>query len=202
MLIASSKEYFATSLGPNFLEGKEDEFTLDDMDGETVKAIVEFCYTGCIDLPEENVKKFLAIASGVQLDLLEEKCWRLLDAQLNGTNSLGTFVTADKFGNAMLRQRAFDFMCESLQMVPATDIHQLEHRLLEEILKSDKIQVTEECVFRRLLEWFEDKETEREQHMPTMLRLIRLEHFPSQVGFVYRFNVICLKTAAVISCHC
>lgn len=38
---------------------------------QMVKAIVDFCYTGYIELTTENVAKF-TIASSVQLDLLEK----------------------------------------------------------------------------------------------------------------------------------
>lgn len=153
VLTAASK-YFLASLGPNFKEGSKTEFDLDDTDGETLKAIVEFCYTGCIELTGENVAKFLAFASSVELDLLEKKCWRFYDEKLTVTSSTDTLIFADKYSDVNLRQKAFDLICESFESVPAEDILRLDHQLLQEILKCDKVQATEECVLKRLLEWF------------------------------------------------
>lgn len=181
-MIAASK-YFSASLGPNFQEGSKSEFTLDGTDGETVKAIVDFCYTGRVDLTEENVDDFMAIASSVEFDLLEEKCCRFYAEELNVMNSISTLMVADKYCIADLRQRALDFICGSFEKVPATDIQRLDFRLLHEVLKNDNIEATEELVFKRLMEWFQEEETEREKHMPELLQLVRLEQIPSEVPF-------------------
>lgn len=45
-ILTAASEYFSASPRSNFQEGGETEFTLDGTDGETVKAIVDFCYTG------------------------------------------------------------------------------------------------------------------------------------------------------------
>lgn len=180
-ILTASSKYFLASLGPNFQEGSKSEFILDDTDGETVKAIVDFCYTGRIDLTEENVEDFMAIASSVEIDLLEEKCCRFYAHKLNVTNSTNTLMVADKYNIADLRQRAFDFIFGSFEKVPTADIQRLDFRLLHEILKCDKIDATEELVFKRLLEWSQDEPTEREKHMPDLLKQVRLEHISSEV---------------------
>lgn len=180
VLTASSK-YFAAALGPNFREGSKSEFNLDGIDRAMVKSIVDFCYTGRIDLLEGNVEQFLAIASSREFDLLEEKCWIFYVEKLSITNCINTLMIADKYSNVSLRQKAFDVVCESFETVPEADIQQLEHRLLLEILECDKIQATEECVLQRVLKWFQIDMSEREQHMSELLKLIRLEYIPLQV---------------------
>lgn len=185
VLTASSK-YFAAALGPNFREGNQSEFILDGIDGAMVKSIVDFCYSGRIDLSEGNVDQFLAIASSREFDLLEEKCWIFYAEKLSITNAVNTLMIADRYSNLISRQKAFDVVCESFETLPETDIQQLEHRLLLEILKCDEIQATEECVLQRVLKWFQIEMGEREQHMPELLKLIRLEYIPLQVRFVGR----------------
>lgn len=184
VILTASSKYFTAALGPNFQEGSKSEFVLDGTDGETVKAIVDFCYTGHIDLTEENVLKFLAIASSVHLDLLEEKCCRLYDDKLGVTNCIGTLVVADRYSKVGLRQRALDVVCEFFEMVRTEDIQKLDNRLLQEILKSDKIHATEELVFKRLMEWLDCEGDERKQYMAELLKHIRLEYIPTQVSFV------------------
>lgn len=179
--MTATSKYFSAALGPNFEEGRKNEFVLDDTDGETVKVIVDFCYTGHINLSEESAAKFLAIASSIELELLEKKCIRFYNDKLSVTNAVGSLMIADKYNAFDLRQRAFGLICESLEKVPTTDIQQLDYRLLRELLESDKIQATEALVFERLLQWFQNKESEREQYLPGLLKMIRLEYIPPQV---------------------
>lgn len=165
VLTAASK-YFSAALGANFLEGSKSEFVLEDTDGETIRAIVDFCYTGRIVLTEESVDKFMAIASSVEVDLLEKQCCRYYADRLSVMNLVDTLMIADKYGNAELHQRALDFVCGAFEMVPTTEIQKLEYRLLFEILKCDKIQANEELVFNRLLEWFQREEGTRSMNIP------------------------------------
>lgn len=183
LILTAASNYFAASLGTNFREGSNSEFLMEDTDGTTLKSIIDFLYTGCINLTEENVGKFFAIASGVALDLLEDKCCRFYLDNLDATNAIATWVIADKFNNANLCQKAFGFVCESFEDVPAAEIQELEHRLLLQFLKSDKIRASEEFVLDRLLDWMKYKESDREQHMPELLRLIQLKRISPQVCF-------------------
>lgn len=192
-ILTAVSKYFRAALGPHFQEGDETESTLEDTDGQTVKAIVDFCYTGRIELTEGNVTKFQAIASSIEFDLLEEKCSQFYAAKLSVDNSVDTLIIADKYSDVGLRQRALDLICESFETVPMQDIQRLGHELMQELLKCDKIQAPEELVFKRLFEWFKKNEEERKKHMPEMLKLIRLEYVPSQVCFSSPFECIVVK---------
>lgn len=168
-------------LGPNFQEGNRNEFVLNDTDGETIKTIVDFCNTGHLNLTEENVREVSAIAYCVEFDLLEEKCHRFFNDKLSITNSVDMFMMADEYNYKDLRERAFDSICAAFEILPTTDIQKLNHRLLEEVLKCDKIEATEELIVQRLLEWFENSEDDREAHMPNLLKLIRMAHITKKV---------------------
>lgn len=186
--MTAASKYFAASLGANFVEGNHDEFIMDDTDGETIQMIIDFCYTGNIDLTHENVDKLMTIASSVQLDLLEEKCRHFYMAHLSSDNAVNTLTIADKYSMVDLRRRAFNRICESFESVPSTKFQKIDDRLLRELLKCDTVNATEEMIFNRLYEWFEYSEGDRLQHMPELLKLIRLKHISSKVNFVDFFH--------------
>lgn len=125
--MTAASKYFRAALGPNSQEGEKSEFVLEDTRLETVKAIVNFCYTGHIDLTEENVERFLVVASSVEIDLLEKKCCRFYEGHLSVKNSIGTWLLADKYSYVHLRQRALDLVCESFETLPASDFQKLDH---------------------------------------------------------------------------
>lgn len=190
VILTAASKYFAAALASNSQEDNESEIILQNTDGRTVKAIVDFCYTGHINLTEKNVEEFMKIASNVELDLLVEKCCRFYRDKLSPSNSISTLMIADKYNILELRRNAFDVICDSFETLPLTDIQSLDHRVLLEILKCDKIQASEELMFKRLLEWFHNKESERKQRMPQLLESIRLEYIPSQVCFVTSLQYI------------
>lgn len=186
-ILATSSKYFNLLLGLNFEEGIQKKIILNDIDGETIKTIVHFCYTGRINITEENVAQLMAISSSIEFDLLEEKCCKFYAEKLNAKNSVDTLLIADEYNKFDLRLQTLNFICDALEMVPSMDVQRLNHRLLQEILQSDNIEATEELVFKRLFEWFEYNGAERKIYMPELLRLIRLENIPTQVCFVKRF---------------
>lgn len=186
--MTAASKYFTASLGPNFREANHKEFVLDDTDGDTVKMIVDFCCTGHINLTEENINNIVTIASSVELDFLEEKCRQFLSDNLNINNSLETLLIADSY--SILRQQAFQFICEAFESIPSTKIQKFDYALFEELLKCNDVDATEEMIFNRLLEWFSKSEDDRKDHMPKFLKLIRLEHFAPQVKRTFKINVL------------
>lgn len=175
ILIAASK-YFEALLGPSFYEGDHDEFTLYGVDGATLKMIVDFCYTGHISLTDENVGKILAIASSVQLDLLEAKCQQFYNNQLSVSNCV------QKFSSSIdLHPRALDVICESFNILDTRDIQILAPQSLEDVLRCDQIEAPEELIFTRLMQWYQKAKAERKPHMPQLLKFIRLELISTKV---------------------
>lgn len=166
----AASKYFADLLGPNFQEGKPKEFVLDDSDGPTIKTVVNFCYTGNIDLSEENAEKCLKIASDVEIDFLEKKCRQFYSKKLNVDNSVSILMIADKYRIGDLRQRAFNLVCEKFEIVSTTDIQKLNHSLLVELLKCNKILESGDLCAQRLLDWFQSDEVERGVYMPQLLK--------------------------------
>lgn len=196
-MLAAASKYFSVSLGPNFQEGGINEFVLEGTDGETVKAIVDYCYTGQIVLTEENTGKLLAIASSVELDFLESECRQFYADNLSVTNCVDAFMVSDKYCYADIRRKAFDLICDSFEILPSAEIQNLDHRLLEEVLKSDEINGPEGLVFVRLMEWFQNNEEERERYMSQLLELIRLQHITTRevriaTAFKYSLPIRCL----------
>lgn len=192
VVLAAVSKYFSASLGSGFQESKKEEFLLEGCDGDTVKAIVDYCYTGQIKLTEENVGIILTVASSVEFDLLENECRQFYEEKLDLRNCADALIVADRYSFEHLRQRALDLICGGLDNYPTEEVQKLDYHLFQEVLKCDKIQATEELIFERLMEWFHYNEAERKPHMPKLLKLIRLKLITTQVRFATLFTTIIL----------
>lgn len=147
--------------------------------------VVDFCYSGGINLTTENIQEILEIASRLGLDLLEELCQQFLIVHLNASNCLDTLLVAERYRYSYLRKQTFDFICESFESIPLTEIHAFDPELLEEVLKSEKLKANADVIYNRLLEWHRKSESERNEHIHRLMNLIQLQHFPPQVKSIF-----------------
>lgn len=59
-------------------ETKEEEITLGEVHGEPLQALIQYCYTGTIELREDNVEILLATACLLQLSPVVNACCAFL----------------------------------------------------------------------------------------------------------------------------
>lgn len=185
----SSSEYFRALLGPNFKEGQEEKLTISDVDGPTLKAIINFCYSGKIQITEENIMQIVAAASHMAFDRIEQKCEQLWNESLATSNCLQIFSAADKYSFADLRKKSFDFICEHFEALDAGELQKINATFVSELLKCDQIHAREEFIFQRLAEWASYHETTRFKHVPDLLKSIRLEKISQPVSFEIFFEL-------------
>lgn len=163
-------------------EGSRDEYPFENANGTTLKAIVDFCYTGRIDLTEENVRTFLVVAPGVALDPLKHKCRQFYGEKLNINTAIEAFMIADKYSYADLRQSAFNFVCANFEKISTAENRKLDHLLLREVLECKHLNSFQAWIFKVLLEWPVFNADKRKQHMPEFLQLIQLGHLSLEVS--------------------
>lgn len=202
-ILCAASGYFATMLASNFTESKCTEFVVNGVGGDTVQAMVDFCYTGRIVITQGNVDELIESAAFYQIDLLQQKCNQFLSGALNVSNAVQTLLTADEFSLSHLRAQAFELVCESLVSIPSADIQQINDQIIHELLICDMLQASEDHIFKRLMDWYEYERVKREKYMTTLLTCIRLNHISGQfligdVDATYRkFNCSELVTREV-----
>lgn len=173
VVLAAASDYFTAA--PIFDGNNYSEFTLDAIDavdGQMIRMIVDFCYSGYIELTEDNVGTLIAVASYYQFDLLAEKCWQYRNDTLVVSNAVDVFLIADKYSNPDLREKAFALVCKN----PPSNFRKLDQRQLGDVLKSDLLEAKEDNLFTMLMDWYECDKEEGGKYMPTLLQHIRLEH--------------------------
>lgn len=111
----SASDYFQALLGPNFREGRKKIINLPNIDGATLKVIIQFCYTGKVQINAENIVNILSAASAMELVLIEEKCEQFWNENLATFNCIDIFSLADKYNFRDLRQKALEFICENFE---------------------------------------------------------------------------------------
>lgn len=137
-------------------ESQQEEITLVEVHGEPLQLLVQYCYTGTIEIREDNVETLLATACLLQLNAVVTACCNFLARQLHPSNCL--------------------------QVCKNQEFYQLSSDQLANLLKSDDLNVTsEEDVFNALMSWIQHDAATREKSIPDLLALIRLPLLPPGV---------------------
>lgn len=177
----SSSNYFRALLGPNFKEGDDDEVTISNINGPTLKTIINFCYSGKIQITDDNIMEIVSAASAMELVRIEVKCEQFWNDTLAKTNCVEIFAAADTYSFKDLRKKSFDFICENFEALDALDLRKIKVSYFSELLKCDQIQAREDFIFQRLAEWADYHETTRSNYVPELLKTIRLEKITQPV---------------------
>ncbi|XP_062507717.1 kelch-like protein 18 [Corticium candelabrum] len=104
VVLATSIPYFRAMFTTNMAEATQDVVTMKDIDPDVLGRIVEFIYTGHLDVTVDNVQDVLAAASLIQLESAQEICCEFLKEHLEPANCLGIRNFAEANGCTQLTE--------------------------------------------------------------------------------------------------
>ena len=81
-----------------FTERDSSRVVLQGVDPEALHILVDYVYTSCVDVTEDNVQSLLPAANLLQLNDVRDACCEFLQSQLHPTNCLGIRAFADLHG--------------------------------------------------------------------------------------------------------
>ena len=154
-VLAASSPYFRAMFTTNMAEATQDVVTMKDIDPDVLDRIVEFIYTGHLDVTVDNVQDLLAAASLIQLESVQEICCEFLKEHLEPANCLGIRNFAEANGCTQLTEAVDVFARERFVDVYCGDeflSHPCEH--LISLISSDELNVTNEKeVYLAVIRW-------------------------------------------------
>lgn len=173
-----SSDYFHALLG---LNTEQSEVTIPDVDSATLKSIIEYCYSGNINITDKNVMQIIEAATAMKLVLLQQKCEQFWIDNLTTSNCVKMFKFADERLFTYLRKKSLRFICEHFNEITCDELTNLPFGLFSEILKRDNIHALEELILERMIEWVELDTKNRKQYAARLFKSIRLEKIPQPV---------------------
>lgn len=184
IMLAAASEYFDAMFMGSLRETEEKEITLVDVHGDPLQLLVRYCYTGTIELREDNVEILLATACLLQLSPVVTACCNFLAKRLHPSNCLGFALFAEQQSCHTLYNLSTSYTSQHfMQVCKNQEFYQLSAEQLTTLLKSDDLNVpTEQDVFHALMSWVQYEFDAREKHIPELLQLIRLPLLPPAVS--------------------
>uniref|UniRef100_A0A1A8Q2K0 Kelch-like 5 n=1 Tax=Nothobranchius rachovii TaxID=451742 RepID=A0A1A8Q2K0_9TELE len=176
LVLSSVSDYFAAMFTSDVLEAKQDEVKMEGVDPEALWVLVQYAYTGRLELKEDNIESLLSASCLLQLSSVVQACCSFLVKQLHPSNCLGICSYADAQGCHDLQRAANTYTMEHfLEVVGSQEFVLLPVEEMERLLTSDDINVPdEETVVTSLLSWVGHDPFNRQRHLSSLLSHIRL----------------------------
>ncbi|CAI2302977.1 unnamed protein product [Caenorhabditis sp. 36 PRJEB53466] len=176
LVLSACSGYFLSMFTSQMSECYMKEVNLEDIDPLTLESLVEFCYTGCIEINDVNVQDILPVACLLQLQDVQNSCCEYLRKQLDPSNCLGIRAFADTHACKELLSSADEFALKNFSsIVGKEEFLLLTVESLTQIIKSDRLNAaSEELVFSAVIQWVRHDIPTRKPHLSMLLSHVRL----------------------------
>ena len=187
IVLCAASPFFYNALNSDMKEKKEGVIRLEETSKAVMEEVLEYLYTGHVDIKERNALDLLEIADFLDLPSLKELSSKFILRKLTFSNCIMAYCYAVKYQCPELEKRARDFSFRNfMDVTQSDDFLNLSVKQVEEWLSSDDIIVKgEEEVFQVIVKWMERDES-RKQSFFQLFRQVRLVY----VSRNYVFNVI------------
>lgn len=176
LVLSAASDYFAAMFTSPVLEATQEEVVMRDMDSDALQTLINYCYTGTLELHEDTVEVVLSTAHHLLLTEVVDVCCDFLTKQLHPANCLGIQLFADTQGCSELHRIASTYTAEHFQEVTQhQEFLQLPTEEAARLLASDDLNVpSEELIFQALVTWLKYDLENRSKDMARLLGLVKL----------------------------
>ncbi|XP_078370271.1 kelch-like protein 11 [Oculina patagonica] len=197
IVLCAASPFFYNALNSDMKEKKEGLIRLEETNKAVMEEVLEYLYTGHVDINEHNAFDLLQIADFLVVPGLKELSSKFISQALTLLNSLthslpiycvDVYYFAEKYQCHELQKSARDFtFANFVDVTQSIDFLNLSVTQVEEWISSDDITVkAEEDVFQVIVKWMEKAESRQHQSFFELFRHVRLVY----VSRNYVFDVI------------
>ncbi|KAL7293115.1 hypothetical protein TKK_0013268 [Trichogramma kaykai] len=154
-VLAASSAYFNAMFTCGLVEEQQELVEIHTVSENILSSLVDFIYTGNVDITQDNVQELFAAADMLELDEVVSSCISYLQEQLHFSNALGIYRFAEVHNRMDLLETALRFIEINFpQVVQEEEFLDLPKEQLVKFISSEKIHIdTEFQVFQATYNW-------------------------------------------------
>ena len=200
-VLSAASPFFSKLLQSDMKENQEGIVRFEEISGSVIEDVLQFIYTGTVEVTQENSKELIAAGNYLIIPGLKTASGRFLEREMSHINCISTFYLAEKYDCDELIANSRRFILENIVSVAKLDefLH-LEAKEIERWISSDDITVKEEAdVFKIILDWVNHRKSERKTAFEELFRHVRLRFLSRDyledvvTNELVRENLACVK---------
>ena len=175
-VLSAASPYFDKLLQSNMKENREGIVRFEEISGSVLKDVLEFIYSGTVDVTQENAEELIAAGNYLIIPGLKTASGRFLEREMSHINCISTFYLAEKYECDELITNSRLFIHKNIVAVAKLDeFLLLQAKEIERWISSDEITVNEEAdVFKIILDWVNHRKNERKTAFEELFGHVRL----------------------------
>ena len=175
-ILSAASPFFCKLLQSDMKENREGIVRLEEISGSVMEDVLEFIYTGTVEVTEENAEELVVATNYLLVPNLKTISGRFIQQQICELNCISTFYFAEKYDCEELLNDSKSFIHANFRSVAdMNEFLSLEAKEVERWISSDEIVVeTEADVFQIAQKWVEHNKGERKAAFEELLRHVRL----------------------------
>ena len=183
LVLSCHSEFFQKMFKCNMKEKYEHSVEIKGYDGKAVKSLVNYVYTGSIDIDEENVMKLLAAADYMLLQDARHFCFEFLLSNIAIDNWFVLLNTISLYKEDEFKIEVYRYISTHFDEIAQTDdIQMVSHDDLKEcISRLDISKVTQVSIFQVIMNWMKGDHEVRNNEVLDLFEMIRIELLPYEL---------------------
>ena len=175
-VLSAASPFFSKLLESDMRENREGIIRFEEISGVVMEDVLEFIYTGSVEVTQENSKDLIAAANYLLIPGLKKLSGRFLEQQMSKSNCISTCYFAEMYQCDELITNTRKFIHANFTSVAKLDeFLNLEAEEVERWISSDEISVAVEAdVLEIVLKWIEQNKRERKASFGQLFRHVRL----------------------------
>ena len=188
VVLCAASPFFYSALNSDMKESKEGLIRLEDTSKIAIEQLLDYLYTGHVDVTQHNAFDLLKIADFLVIPSLKEVSSKFIIQSLSSSNCFMAYYLAVNYRCFELQEKARDFIYANFtRVVEHEDFLNLTINEVEEWISSDEIRVRgEEDVFQAIVKWAEQNGDGEHEKFFELFRHVRLVYLSRN----YVFNEI------------
>ncbi|XP_052776298.1 kelch-like protein 21 [Mya arenaria] len=175
-ILSASSPYFHAMFTNDVRENRDIRIYFDDISPWTFKRILDYVYTGRLEISTDNAQEMLAAGCRFQYPAIVDGCCKFLQSELHPSNCLGIYYFAHMHSCKELEDNSWKYALENFSMLVQYDeFLEVSLEQLMRFVSSDLIEVrNEETVYNAVIRWIKFDVEERKQYMMQLMQEVRL----------------------------
>jgi hypothetical protein len=176
-VLAAKSNYFKACLTSPMIErasGSTEPLMLNNICEYSLQAVIDYIYTGHIDLNDGNYLQILDAANQLELPMLVELCCEFLLSNLDVSNCLAIHDLAEQYLCYSLSALSESYIFRYFEKIVETEefLNLTFDRLSTYLIKDELSMPSEEAVYLSIVKWIDHAPSTRSEHLGSLLSAV------------------------------